>query len=160
MSLMNHFLNNQKQQQQHQQHWNQFNGSSAVTNALQMSQKFNPQLFEYLQKAQSLQQQQQQIQSSQNFFNPNQNQNFFKSQYPSSQEEYKPFPNGVPTYQNQYYANSGANYANSQFQQQYNSSAGSTCSSEGSTTGSTEPLKEKGFSSLISESCDLVNELN
>ncbi len=125
-----------------------------------MSQKFNPQLFEYLQKAQSLQQQQpQQHQTQQNFFNQNVQQNqFLKNQY--LQEDYKPFPNGVPHYQEQL-QNPYYNYLNPNNNfQQYNLS-GSTCSSEGSAiTSSTENLREKGFSSLISESCNLVNELN
>ena len=143
-----------------------------------MSQKFNPQLFEYFKAQQQHQQQQQQQQHNQqtqshNFFNQHLPQQFQKSQC----EDYKPvFPNnnGVAFQdpaltQNNHYFNQIGNQ--NKFQnnnlpgnyQPFNSSS-STCSSEGNqSVENTNNAKEAGgggLSSIISQSCNLVNEFD
>ena len=175
MNLMNHFMS---KQQQDMYQWNQLsNSSQLMANAFSsIGQKFNPSLFEYFQsKAHTFQQQQQQ------FFNPSQHAQLQQQQQQQCAQFYnqyedfkKPFNNGsnfqelmgsqhnfVP-HQHQagldlLYKNVN-NSINSKMQQQQISncsSSSSTCSSEGS---SLDSLKETQL--RISESCNLVNELN
>lgn len=179
MSLMNHFLNNQQQQQQqdiYSQNWNQINSNQLVANALQMSQKLNPQLFEFFQsKAQNFPQtqpQQQPQQQTPNFFSPHlqHTQQLFKNQY----DDYKKSTFSIQPYQDMTLGSATShpyfNQANRMLsnnspllsypQQQVISNNGSNSMSSNEAMSSSDNGKSGQLRSIISESCNLVNELN
>lgn len=136
-----------------------------------MSQKFNPQLFEFFQS-----QNQVPSQYPSSIFNPHLSQNPY---YPGNQYEdfKKPFVNNFqdPSQLSNYFNSmenpqhkdstnkqnnlNTSHHSNFQMQPASNcSSRNSTCSSDG--INSHDTAKDTGLRSIISESCNLVNELN